>query len=141
MSEPHERLGQAMNARRLDLRKQWKDIATGAKISTAALGAIRRGEYKPSALTARGIEDALDWEHGSVDAILAGGEPTPVGLGAALSAEGHWPTEDELSQMSQEELLVALHRAQENTKSIMNRLLRIVGADAAEGDDSQPNNP
>jgi transcriptional regulator with XRE-family HTH domain len=78
MSAPHERLDQAMNARRLDLRMQWKHIAREARISTAALGAIRRGEYSPSPLTARGIEDALQWERGSIAAILEGGEPTPL---------------------------------------------------------------
>ena len=76
MSGTRTRLDQAMDKRRLDLRKQWKDIASAAGVSTAALGAIRRGEYKPSSLTARGIEDALQWGHGSIEAILAGGEPT-----------------------------------------------------------------
>ena len=78
MSGTRTRLDQAMDRRRLDLRKQWKDIATAAGISTAALGAIRRGEYKPSALTARGIEDALQWAHGSIEAIDAGGDPVPL---------------------------------------------------------------
>lgn len=78
MSEPHQRLDKAMNARRLDLGKQWKDIAGEAGISTAALGAMRRGEYRPSQLNARRLEDALQWEHGSIDAIWADAEPTPI---------------------------------------------------------------
>lgn len=76
MSEPHERLDRAMAARGLVLKKRWTQIAGAAGISTAALGAIRRGEYKPSPHTARGLDDALEWEQGSVEAILAGGEPT-----------------------------------------------------------------
>jgi transcriptional regulator with XRE-family HTH domain len=78
MSEPHERLDQAMNTRRLDLGKQWKDIAGEAGISTAALGAIRRGEYRPSQLNARRLEDALQWAHGSIETVYADGEPTPI---------------------------------------------------------------
>ena len=94
MSGTRTRLDQAMDKRRLDLRKQWKDIASAAGVSTAALGAIRRGEYKPSSLTARGIEDALQWEHDSIEAILAGGEPTPRRSGDMTDAGR---AEDELS--------------------------------------------
>jgi hypothetical protein len=35
---------------------------------------MRRGEYRPSRITARGLEAALGWERGSIDAVLAGGE-------------------------------------------------------------------
>jgi transcriptional regulator with XRE-family HTH domain len=75
--EPHERLDLAMTKRSLDVKKRWVQIAKEAGVSTAALGAIRRGEYRPSPHTARGIEDALEWEPGSIDAILAGGQPKP----------------------------------------------------------------
>lgn len=78
MSEPRTRLDQAMTDRGLKIKKRWVQIATEAGISTAALGAIRRGEYKPSPHTARRLEDAFQWSHGSIDAILAGGDPTPV---------------------------------------------------------------
>ncbi|WP_329520553.1 helix-turn-helix domain-containing protein [Spirillospora sp. NBC_01491] len=78
MSEPHERLDQAMQERGLELKKRWVNIADDAGVTTSALGAIRRGEYRPSPHTARGIETALQWAPGSVDAILGGGQPTPV---------------------------------------------------------------
>jgi transcriptional regulator with XRE-family HTH domain len=77
--QPHERLDRLMTARSLELRKRWVKIAKEAGVSVAALGAIRRGEYRPSPHTARGIEDALQWAHGSVDTIYAGGDPKPAG--------------------------------------------------------------
>jgi hypothetical protein len=78
MSEPHTRLDEAMKARSIEIGKRWVRIAREAKITTSALGGIRRGEYKPSAHTARALEDALEWAHGSIERILAGGEPTVV---------------------------------------------------------------
>jgi transcriptional regulator with XRE-family HTH domain len=77
MPEPRTRLDQAMTARSLELKKRWVKVAQEAGITTSALSGIRRGEYNPSPHTARALEDALRWEHGSIDEILAGGEPTP----------------------------------------------------------------
>lgn len=78
MSEPHERLDKAMSERRLDVRLQWSELASAANIKPESLRAIRRGDYRPSPLTARLLEDALRWERGSIAAILAGDEPEPV---------------------------------------------------------------
>lgn len=76
--QPHERLAEAMNARRLSLHLNWKAVASRAGISYESLRAIRRGEYRPSELSAAGLDEALEWEPGSVDAILDGGDPTPA---------------------------------------------------------------
>lgn len=76
MPEPFERLDEAMGRRRLELRLNWRQMAERAGCSYTALRAIRRGEYRPAELTALGIDDALGWAHGSVYAILDGGEPT-----------------------------------------------------------------
>jgi hypothetical protein len=78
MPEPHERLNEAMNERRLELRMNWREVAQAAQISYEALRAIRRGGYRPTELTARGVDEALRWASGSVYAILAGGEPIPA---------------------------------------------------------------
>lgn len=75
MSEPYERLDRAMEERRLALRMSWAQLARSADISPQALRSMRRGEYRPSRLTARALDEALEWELGSVEAILAGGEP------------------------------------------------------------------
>lgn len=78
MDSPSDRLAMAMEQRRLELDLAWKDVAASAKISVATLGAIRRGASRPSALTKRRLEGALQWKHGSIATILSGGEPTPA---------------------------------------------------------------
>lgn len=67
-----------MNERRLGLRMNWREVATAAGISYEALRAIRRGDYKPTELTARGLDEALQWRPGSVLSILDGGVATPI---------------------------------------------------------------
>lgn len=78
MTSPNERLDAAMDARRLDLGLTWQEVAQAASISPATLRAMRAGTNMPSALTRRRLEDALRWERGSIQAILDGGDPTPV---------------------------------------------------------------
>lgn len=78
MPEEHERLDEAMNQRRLALRMTWQDVAKGAGISYEALRAIRRGDSKPTELTARALDEALQWVPGSVYSVLRGGEPITI---------------------------------------------------------------
>ncbi|MFG2699570.1 hypothetical protein [Streptomyces sp. NPDC048386] len=81
MTEPFERLDEAMNRRRLELRLKWIGVAQAAGVSYTALNAIRKGTYRPAELTAYAIDEALRWKAGSVYAILDGGSPEPVGEG------------------------------------------------------------
>lgn len=81
--KPFERLDEAMNRRRLELRMNWRELAQAADISYTALRAIRKGNYRPTELTARALDEALRWMPGSVYAVLDGGEPTPVEAQAA----------------------------------------------------------
>ncbi|WP_432158888.1 helix-turn-helix domain-containing protein [Streptomyces sp. bgisy153] len=84
--EPFERLDEAMNRRRLELRMNWRQVAEAAHISYTALRAIRRGDYRPAELTARALDEALSWAPGTVYAILGGGDPAPGGAqGAEVS--------------------------------------------------------
>ncbi|MEV8395626.1 MULTISPECIES: hypothetical protein [Bacillati] len=73
------RLDGAMNARRLELGLAWKDVARVAGISYETLRGVRRGSTAGAALTLRRIERALQWAQGSIDAVMAGGEATPLG--------------------------------------------------------------
>jgi transcriptional regulator with XRE-family HTH domain len=75
MSDPHKRLDDAMNERRLELGLQWRDLAAAAGVSYEALRAIRRGTSRPADLTARRLEEALQWEPGGVREVLAGRSP------------------------------------------------------------------
>ncbi|MFI6274269.1 helix-turn-helix transcriptional regulator [Streptomyces sp. NPDC050988] len=102
MPEPHEQLDAAMNARRLALRLRWSDVAEGAGVTYEALRAIRRGDSKPTELTARAIDAALQWVPGSVYAVLAGGQPTPIeALGEASDGtdESLFPAREALRRM------------------------------------------
>lgn len=82
---PHVRLDQAMERRRVALRLSWRDVAREAGLSYEALRAVRRGDRSPSAITRARIEEALGWDSGSVDAILAGGNASiTIPLGTAV---------------------------------------------------------
>lgn len=75
METPDNRLDLAMDARRLSLNLEWRDLAAEAGVSYETLRALRRaGNAAP--LTKRRVEEALRWTPGSIDAVLAGGEPT-----------------------------------------------------------------
>lgn len=81
----HERLAELMDARRLELGMTWEEVASAAGIKPPTLRAIRNGTNRPSPLTARGLDKAMSWTPGSVEAILDGGEPTLAGPYAHLS--------------------------------------------------------
>jgi transcriptional regulator with XRE-family HTH domain len=98
LTSEYERLDAAMDRRRLDQGMSWRELSNAAHIADVTLRNIRRGRNRPTALNKRRIEDALGWEHGSIDAILAGGEPRP--LGAQLSDRAH--ADDTLTVMKQD---------------------------------------
>lgn len=71
-------LGWWMDDRRGDLQMTWEEVAERAGTTPETL---RRNADDPSRMrttTRKGIERALRWERGSIDDILAGGEPTPI---------------------------------------------------------------
>lgn len=74
----------ALDARRQELDKAWRDIAIDAGISYETLRALRRGDNEPSTLTKRRLERALRWETGSLDEVLAGGEALPLASEPAI---------------------------------------------------------
>ena len=78
MTEAHERLEAALEQRRVELRMSWRDLTRAADMSYEGLRAIRKGERRPNSVTKARLESALEWQQGSVDAVLAGGQPEPV---------------------------------------------------------------
>lgn len=100
MSSHHERLDAALDARRLDLDLSWKELAVVAKTSEPTLRAFRSGMRRPTGRIQRRIEDALRWEHGSIDAILEGGDPTPVD--APANPAHPVPSDEEVARQIQE---------------------------------------
>jgi transcriptional regulator with XRE-family HTH domain len=70
------RLADLMDQRRRDLRLTWDQVASRAGIHRETLRQIRAGTGALRPLSATGIEDALDWDRGSIDTLLADGETT-----------------------------------------------------------------
>lgn len=74
------RLAEAMNDRRLELKLTWRTVAQRAGLTTETVLQVRRGAAgAKGALSQRRVEeDGLRWRPGSIDSILAGGDPTPL---------------------------------------------------------------
>jgi hypothetical protein len=83
-TQPQHRLGVLMDQRRGELRLRWKDVAARAGISYEGIRAVRNGTGAIRALTELGIEDALQWERGSIRSVLDGGDPVPREPAATL---------------------------------------------------------
>lgn len=75
-----KRLGEYVVQRREQLgMRTTKALADKVKMTPRALGDVENGRRTNySAGTKARLEIALEWRPGSIDAILAGGEPTPV---------------------------------------------------------------
>lgn len=74
-----DELAVAVRARRRELGLTQADVATTGHISVEMVRNIETRRRTPGRLNprkARGLEDALQWESGSIDAVLAGGIAT-----------------------------------------------------------------
>lgn len=86
-----EQLGVAVRARRKELGLTQEAVATAAAISVERLRDIERNR-RPGKLWGRvrtGLESALEWESGSVEAVLAGGVATPIQHKGAGSSDAN----------------------------------------------------
>jgi hypothetical protein len=75
--EGRARLGPLIDQRARNLGLTLTEVARRAGLTSAGLRLIRTTASVLQQDSKDGIEDALLWEAGSVDAILAGDEPTP----------------------------------------------------------------
>lgn len=76
-----DELALAVRARRRELSLTQADVAAAGHVSVELVRNIETRRRTPGRLNprkARGIEEALHWESGSVDAVLAGGVATPA---------------------------------------------------------------
>jgi transcriptional regulator with XRE-family HTH domain len=79
-AERRDQLDAWMEDRRRELRVRWSEVARRAGMSPQNLLRIRKGQISISWDAADGIEDALLWDRGSVEAaVLNGTKPTPRG--------------------------------------------------------------
>jgi chromosome segregation ATPase len=95
MVNPESRLDAAMERRRLELNLEWRDIAGRGGLAYETLRALRR-TGRASSLSKRRAEAGLGWTAGSIDAVLAGGEPVTVETAELKTTE---PTVDGLRQL------------------------------------------
>jgi transcriptional regulator with XRE-family HTH domain len=76
-----DELAVAVRARRRELGLTQAEVATTGHVSVEMVRNIETRRRTPGRLNprkARGLEDALQWESGSIDAVLAGGVATPA---------------------------------------------------------------
>lgn len=85
------RLAKLLDERRAELRLRWRDVAEQAGITVEGLRTLRIGTGRIRSTTKRGLEDALRWRPGSIDRILADGDPEPMpsGRGEIRAEPGH----------------------------------------------------
>jgi transcriptional regulator with XRE-family HTH domain len=85
-----DELAVAVRARRRELGLTQADVAAAGHVSVELIRNIETKRRTPERLNprkARGLEDALRWESGSIDAILAGGVATTAEPKPPLDAE------------------------------------------------------
>ena len=108
-----ERLGHHIVSRRVALGFRTRtDLAASLQFTVRTLADIEHGVRKASAGTYAILENKLGWAPGSIDTILAGGEPKEVvvNLRRPNSAPLSRTSTDALSRASTEELLLELRR-------------------------------
>ena len=108
-----ERLGHYIVSRRLALGyRNRTDLANSLQFTVRTLADIEHGVRKASPGTYAMLENKLSWAPGSIDTILAGGEPNELVVKLRRGAPdrlSHAAT-DALSRASTEELLLELRR-------------------------------
>lgn len=85
MTQPHQRIDAELKNRRADLDVSWEAIASAAGTTTANLRSYRAGRTHLDGPMARKVEDAVGWDHGSVERIYAGKKPRVIGPGLATA--------------------------------------------------------
>ena len=109
-----ERLGHYIVSRRVALGyRNRSDLAGSLQLTVRTLADVEHGVRKASPGTYAMLENKLAWAPGSVDAILAGGEPNETVT--ELRRTPHHPlaptsADDALSRATTEDLLLELRR-------------------------------
>ncbi len=111
---PLERLGHYIVSRRVALGcRNRTDLANTLPLTVRTLADIEQGVRKASAGTYAMLENKLAWTPGSIDTILAGGEPQETVTELRRPTHNplaHGSSSDALSRASTEDLLLELRR-------------------------------
>lgn len=127
--EAAQRVGQAVEQRRLALRLTQGELAEAIGVSIKTVNNVARGATIPQKLRRADWERALGWEQGSIRALLMGGEPLVAQPGETVG-----PAADDAGFVStgaggtagitEDELLRRLDRARAEQDAIVAELLR-----------------
>lgn len=89
---PRARLAELIKSRRRELRLSEREAAERGGLARNTWASAEAGNRQPAERTAAGIEVALEWAPGSVDRVLAGGDPvvqpTPPSTRAETTSAG-----------------------------------------------------
>lgn len=94
MDDRRARLGSLIRQRRLELRLSEREAVKLAAIARNTWSGAEKGRTRTAEHNWPGIEQALRWAPGSIEAILAGGEPT---IEESQRPPSRVPTGDELA--------------------------------------------
>lgn len=97
MTSDWQRLAQLVVRRRGALGLTQVEVAQRGPLSldrVQAIEGMRSTRYRAGTIAA--LERALEWRHGSVEAILAGGDPTPIEGAAGEQAARQEPPPDDV---------------------------------------------
>lgn len=124
---PSNLINDAMERRRVALRKRWRQVAQEAGTTTETLRQIRAGLQNPGPLTRGGIDKALLWAPGQgIDALLEGRQPIeldpPPLDDAELQALEDASPDDEISIRSALMRLDAAEREIDHARAILHEL-------------------
>lgn len=77
-SDPRRRLAEAIRKRRLRLGLSVREAAKRAGVAQNTWAGAEKGTQRTAEYNYAGLERTLMWAQGSVDELLAGGEPTEL---------------------------------------------------------------
>ncbi|MFF8034879.1 hypothetical protein [Streptomyces sp. NPDC016626] len=121
-TEPRILLAQRIEQRIAALALEYAEVCRRADISDETLGKIRKG-MRARGSTYLKLERALEWEQGSVAAILEGGEPTPRGEEVGRQAGGPSLTQElQLAQRLLAATVREMHLSPEEADEVWRRV-------------------
>lgn len=116
------RLGRHVKQRRLRLRLSVRAAARLANIDRATWASMENGSRRVAAYNHAGVERALEWEPGSIESVLNGGEPDAQSRRIGRPATG--PTPSRSIRLSDEDIAAVDRRAAEEAEGERSEMIR-----------------
>lgn len=130
--EPRTRLARMIRARRLELRLSERQAALRAGVARNTWASAEEGTRQPAERSSAGIEEALGWEHGSIDVIMAGGKPRFV-----IDLQDHKPPSPDSDVQREIERISKLDLPATARMDLIRRVLDLYEEAAAEKQERQ----